>query len=220
MLEIFIFSFLVALTGALSPGPLLTFTIYKSLKTNRGYLIGLFVILGHAVLEFALIIVLLLGASIFLRNIIILTIIGLIGGIFLVIFGILVIRDVYKNPFNIDLQSINEEEIKGFKGNSFVGGIIVSLSNPYWTMWWAVIGLSFMINYNINFENPIGVLIFFIGHEFGDLIFYWPLSILVYLGGKSLNPKIYKYILIFCGVFMVVFGIYLTLNIVLFPPEI
>jgi threonine/homoserine/homoserine lactone efflux protein len=218
MIEILIFSFLVALTGALTPGPVLTFTIYKSVQ-KRGYLAGFFIILGHATLEFGMICLLLLGASIFLRDILILTIIGIVGGIFLVFFGILVIRDTIKNPLKFDFQSIQEADIKGYKGNSFIGGIIVSLSNPFWTFWWAVIGLSFMINFGISFENPIGLLLFFIGHELGDLAFYVPLSIFVFLGGKSLNPKIYKYVLIGCGLFMMIFGIYLAVNIMLFPPN-
>jgi threonine/homoserine/homoserine lactone efflux protein len=218
MIEILIFSFLIALTGALTPGPVLTFTIYKSVQ-KRGYLAGFFIILGHATLEFGMICLLLLGASIFLRDILILTIIGIVGGIFLVVFGILVIRDTIKNPLKFDFQSIQEADIKGYKGNSFIGGIIVSLSNPFWTFWWAVIGLSFMINFGISFENPIGLLLFFIGHELGDLAFYVPLSIFVFLGGKSLNPKIYKYVLIGCGLFMMIFGIYLAVNIMLFPPN-
>ena len=220
MLEIFVFSFLIALTGALSPGPVLTFTIYKSLDEKRGYLAGFFIILGHATLEFALICLLLLGASLFFQNILVLTIIGIVGGIFLVIFGILVIRDTIKNPPEFNFQSISEADIKGYKGNSFLGGIIVSLSNPYWTLWWAIIGLSFMINFNISFENPMGILLFFLGHELGDLAVYVPISIFVYLGGKSLNQKVFKYILIGCGIFMIGFGIFLSFNIILFPPQL
>ncbi len=219
MLEILLFSFLVALTGALAPGPLLTFTIYKSLKEKRGYLAGFFIIVGHAVLEFIFIIILLAGAYVLFQNIIFLTMIGLVGGILLIVFGVLVIRDTIKNPIDINIQSIDSGEFKGFKGNSFLGGILVSLSNPFWTFWWAVIGLSFMINFNISFENPLGLLLFFIGHELGDFVFYIPLSVFVFLGGRSLNPKVYKYVLISCGVFMIIFGIYLASNIVLFPPE-
>ena len=65
MIEIFLMSFFVALSGALSPGPLLTFTIYKSIKQKRGYLAGVFIILGHATIELTLIIGLLVGASLF-----------------------------------------------------------------------------------------------------------------------------------------------------------
>ena len=219
MLDIFILSFLVALTGALSPGPLLTYTIYKSLRRKRGYLASLYILLGHAVIEFALIFALLAGASLLLRNIIVLTFIGIIGGFLLVIYGIIAIRGVLKTNFE-DEYALEGNVIKGYKGNSFLGGILVSLSNPFWTFWWAVIGLSLMVNLNITLLNPLKMLTFFIGHELGDIVWYLPISLFVYYGGKSLNPKIYKYVLIACGVFMIVFGIYLSFSIVFNPPTI
>lgn len=217
MFDLFIFSFLVALTGALSPGPLLTFTIYKSIKKKRGYLEAIYILLGHATIELVLILALLAGASFFIQNIIFLTVVGIIGGIFLVIFGILVIRDVLKTDVNIEFDNSHH---KGFKGNSYIGGIIVSLSNPYWEFWWAIIGLGFLISYNISFANPIGLLLFFLGHELGDIVWYLPISIIAYLGRKSLNPKIFKYVLIVCGAFMVIFGAYLAINIIFNPPTL
>jgi len=219
MLEIFIFSFLVALTGALSPGPLLTFTIYKSLKQKRGYLAAIYILLGHATIEFALIIALLAGASLIFQNIIFLTLVGFIGGMFLVIYGIFAIRGVLKTDFETNF-TLEENIVKGYKGNSYIGGILVSLSNPFWTFWWAVIGLSLMVSFDITLLMPIEMLVFFIGHELGDIVWYLPLSIFVYYGGKSLNPRIYKYVLLGCGVFMIVFGIYLTFNIIFNPPTI
>jgi len=217
MFDIFIFSFLVALTGALSPGPLLTFTIYKSIKKKRGYLEAIYILLGHATIELVLIFALLAGASFFIQNIFFLTVVGIIGGIFLVIFGILVIRDVLKTDINIEFDNSHH---KGFKGNSYIGGIIVSLSNPYWEFWWAIIGLGFLISYNISFANPIGLLLFFLGHELGDIVWYLPISIIAYLGRKSFNPKIFKYVLIVCGAFMVIFGTYLAINIIFNPPTL
>ena len=217
MIEIFIISFLVALTGALSPGPLLTFTIYKSLKQKRGYLASVYILLGHATIELILIIALLAGASFFFQNIIFLTLVGFIGGIFLVIFGIVAVRGVLKTDFEADL-TLFDNIVKGYKGNSYLGGILVSLSNPFWTFWWAVIGLSLMVSFNITLLMPIEMLIFFLGHELGDIVWYLPISIFVYYGGKSLNPKIYKHVLIVCGIFMIVFGIYLAFSIVFNPP--
>jgi threonine/homoserine/homoserine lactone efflux protein len=219
MLDIFLFSFLVALTGALTPGPLLTFTIYKSLKQKKGYLAGIFIILGHAAVEFILILVLLAGASLLFQNIIFLTLVGIIGGIFLIIFGFLVVRDIIKTDPSVDFN-LKDNTLKGYKGNSFIGGIIVSLSNPYWTFWWAVIGLGFLVNFNITFRTPIALLLFFIGHELGDIVWYLPISTFIYLGGKSLNPKIYKYVLIVCAVFMVIFGVYLIMNVLISPPQV
>ena len=218
MIQIFIISFLVALTGALSPGPVLTFTIYKSLNNVKGYLAGFFIVLGHATLEFFLIILLLAGASIFFQNLVFLILLGLIGGMGLVTFGFLSIHSVYKKQYEIDL-TLSNQEIKGFKGNSIVGGIFYSITNPFWTFWWSLTGLTLMINLNISFKNPLGILLFFLGHEFGDCVWYVPISIFVYFGGKSLNPKIYKYVLIASGIFMVIFGIYLSANILISPPK-
>ena len=219
MLNILLYSFLIALTGALTPGPLLTFTIYKSLQQKRGYLAGIFIILGHALIELILILVLLAGASLLFQNIIFLTLIGIIGGIFLLVFGFLVIRDTIKSDPSVDFN-LKDNYLKGYKGNSFIGGIIVSLSNPYWTFWWAVVGLGFLVNFNITFATPIALLLFFIGHELGDIVWYLPISTFVYLGGKTLNPKIYKYVLISCGAFMIIFGLFLSFNIILFPPSV
>ena len=217
MFEILIFSFLVALTGALSPGPLLTYTIYKSFKEKKGYLEGIYIILGHATIELILILLLLAGASIFFQNIFILTIIGIVGGSFLVLFGILSIKDALRIENNLDIFQ-SSSNYNRFKGNSFIGGILVTLSNPFWEFWWAVVGLGFMVNFNINFLNPIGLILFFIGHELGDIIWYIPISISVHFGGRSLNSRIYKYVIVFCGIFMIIFGLYLTFNIIFFPP--
>jgi threonine/homoserine/homoserine lactone efflux protein len=210
MLEILLLSFLVALTGALSPGPLLTFTIYKSLKEKKGYLATIFILLGHATIELALILVLLAGATLIFQNALFLIVIGLLGGIFLMILGILLIRNVYRKGIEINFEV--ENQMKRFRGNSYVGGILVSISNPFWELWWAVIGVGLMINLNIGFHNPFGLLLFFIGHELGDIAWYLPVSIFIHLGGRSLNPKVFRYVLIACGLFMIIFGIYMMSN--------
>jgi len=218
MIEIFTISFIVALTGALSPGPVLTFTIYKSFKSKNPFT-GIFIVMGHAVLEFSLLILLLFGASFLFQNLIFLIMIGIIGGICLILFGLLTIREVYKKQYEIKFD-IEEENMKGFKGNSFLGGIFYSITNPYWEFWWAVTGLTLMINLKVSFQNPLGFLLFFLGHELGDFVWYVPISLFVYYGGKALNPKVYKYVLIVCGGFMIVFGIYLILNVIIVPPQV
>ena len=136
---------------------------------------------------------------------------GVIGGIFLVIVGVLLIKDVYEKKTDIAFEE-TDMNVKGFKGNSFIGGILVSISNPFWELWWAVIGVGLMVHFNIGFHNPLGLFLFFIGHELGDIVWYLPISIFIYLGGRSLNPKIYRYVLISCGCFMIIFGIYMTFS--------
>jgi threonine/homoserine/homoserine lactone efflux protein len=178
---------------------------------------GLYIILGHALLEGILILILLTGLYILFQNVILLFLIGIIGGSLLFLYGLLTLKNIKNKDFEIEFSTLNNKKREVHR-NSFLGGIILSLSNPYWILWWSVTGLSLMINLNVTILNPIALLLFFLGHELGDLVWYVPVSISVYLGGKSLRPSIYKWILIFSAVFMMVFGFFLILNTVLNPP--
>lgn len=63
---IFLSSFLLALSGAMMPGPLLTATIGES--ASRGPSTGPLLILGHGILEVALLLLLFLGLSPFFQS--------------------------------------------------------------------------------------------------------------------------------------------------------
>jgi len=217
---IFSFSFLVALTGAMSPGPLLTYTIIKSAKTNRrGYLMGLWIITGHAILEMGIIILLLLGFSFVLKNITVVRIIGVSGGLILILFGASIIRDIFNGNISTNFLNSRDEpnkdpgmtENKGIE-NPVIGGIMVSMSNPYWWVWWATIGFAFMIQFDISFKKWPKLLAFFLGHEAGDLIWYLLVSTLAFFGLRHMNRKAYYGILMCCAIFMVLFGIYLGIS--------
>jgi len=217
---IFSFSFLVALTGAMSPGPLLTYTIIKSVQAKkRGYLMGLWIIIGHALLEMVIIIFLLLGFSFVLQNIIVVRSIGVIGGLILIGFGASIIRDVYRGSVStsfLDPAQSSEEKPtipkqKGI-GNPVIGGIVVSMTNPYWWVWWATIGFAFILQFDISFRQWPKLIAFFLGHEAGDLIWYLLVSTLAFLGLRHLNKKVYYGILVICGIFMILFGIYMGIS--------
>ena len=66
LILIFTSSFVIALSGALMPGPLLTVTISES--TRRGAVAGPLMILGHGILELALILALLAGLAPILKR--------------------------------------------------------------------------------------------------------------------------------------------------------
>jgi threonine/homoserine/homoserine lactone efflux protein len=214
---IFSFSFLVALTGAMAPGPLLTYTIIKSVTTRkRGYLVGLWVIIGHAVIEMVIILFLLLGFSFVLKNILIVRSIGVIGGIILIYFGGSIIRNVYQKKIPTDfLKSVENPDNPITKKreysleNPVIGGMMISIANPYWWIWWATIGFAFMLQFEISFEKWPNLLAFFLGHEAGDLAWYLLVSILSFFGLRRLNKKAYYGFLVVCSVFMIFFGIYL-----------
>lgn len=218
---VFSLSFLVALTGAMSPGPLLTYTIIKSAKSEkRGYLMGLWIIAGHAVIETAIIIVLLSGFSYILKNTIVVRGIGIVGGLILVWFGYTIIRDVWLGRISTDFLADSEDDTEendgspksGGMDNPVVGGILVSMANPYWWVWWATIGLAFMIEFEVSFKEWPKLIAFFLGHEAGDLIWYLIVSTFAFFGLRKLNRRAYYGVLAFCGVFMIGFGLYLGIS--------
>jgi threonine/homoserine/homoserine lactone efflux protein len=226
LISIFAFSFLVALTGAMAPGPLLTYTIIKSVKTNRrGYLMGAWIILGHAVIEMGIILLLLSGFSFIFHNVIFMRAVGVIGGFILLCFGTSIVINVCRNKIPTEFLSVSEnkteeapQSIQGFD-NPVLGGALVSMSNPYWWIWWATIGFAFMVQFDISFYNWPKLIAFFIGHEAGDLIWYLLISGFAFFGVRFLNKKIYYAILITCGIFMIIFGIYLGASL-FFKPDI
>ncbi len=211
---IFSFSFFVALTGAMAPGPLLTYTIIKSVQTPRyGYLTGLWVIVGHALLEMLIVLLILLGFSFVLKNVVVVRVIGVIGGLVLVLFGFSIIRDIWKGRMSADFfeaSSADESRNQGKKiGNPVIGGFVVSMSNPYWWVWWATIGFALMLQFDVSFNQWTKLVGFFLGHEAGDLAWYLIVSVLAYFGLRRLNKKIYLGFLICCGLFMMLFGVYI-----------
>ncbi len=217
---IFSFSFLVALTGAASPGPLLTYTIVRSAAARRGgHLMGLWIIAGHAVLEAAVIVSLLLGFSLVLRQGVVVRAIGLTGGLLLVCFGGSILLNLRRGRgSSLPADPGEGTRIGGRLENPFLGGILVSMSNPYWWVWWATIGLAFMIQFRISFSHWPGLLAFFLGHEAGDLAWYLGVSILSAWGLKRLGGTAYRLVLACCGLFMILFGLYLGLSPLLYAP--
>ena len=66
LFTIFASSFVIALSGALMPGPLLTATISES--SRHGFITGPLMIAGHALLELALVGAILLGLAPFFQR--------------------------------------------------------------------------------------------------------------------------------------------------------
>jgi threonine/homoserine/homoserine lactone efflux protein len=214
---IFSLSFVVALTGAMAPGPLLTYTIIKSAQSRgRGYLMGAWVIAGHALLEMGIIFALLLGFSFVLKNQLVVKGIGLAGGIILIWFGASIIRDILRRRISTTfLDEVDDKPPTPASNpnqtisNPVIGGVLISMANPYWWIWWVTIGFAFILEFNISFENWPRLLAFFLGHEAGDLAWYLVVSTLAYFGLRHLNRKIYYSIMALCGLFMIAFGLYL-----------
>jgi threonine/homoserine/homoserine lactone efflux protein len=212
------FSFVVALSGAMMPGPLLTYTVAKTVASpRRGFLIGLWVTLGHAVLEAVLVVALLLGISELLRIRAVLLAIGTIGCAVLLYMGAGLIRDALRRK----TPGLDPEPSRSGSGSALrrlppaIGGIVISMSNPYWWIWWVTVGSAFMLRFELSLARWPSLTAFFLGHEAGDLAWYLAVSSLVYWGRRRLAGGLYRGILLACGILIIGFGVYLGISLYL-----
>jgi len=197
-LVIFGGSFTLALSGALMPGPLLTMTIAES--TRRGFRAGPLLICGHSLLELVLVVAIILGLGPFLKQAMVMTAIALLGGVVLAWLGVDMIRTAGK----LTLQQDDVAVPSSLASHPIIMGIVGSLANPYWIIWWATIGLGYLIS-AMKFGAP-GVAFFFLGHISGDFAWYSLVSFGISRGKRILGDESYRTVIRVCGVFLLGFG--------------
>jgi threonine/homoserine/homoserine lactone efflux protein len=214
-------SFVVALSGAVMPGPLFTYTIAKTVQSRRrGFLVGLWVILGHAALEALLIVGLLAGLSELLHNRTVIWLVGGLGSALLLYMGVGLLRDAIRRRVPELVADGTAADSTAAAGTGLqrlppvVGGMLVSMSNPYWWIWWATVGSAFMVQYRIGWGTWPLLVAFFLGHEAGDLAWYLTVSCLLHWGKRRISRGFYVAILAACGVFVIAFAVYLAVSLI------
>ncbi len=195
IIEMLALGFLIGLTGALAPGPTLVATINASLK--GGWSMGPRVTFGHMAVEILMVLLIIGGFSLLIGNYA--WLIGGIGGIALVIFGIITLREARSAsvPLTGDTTRVAQP---------FLAGVVTSISNPYFWIWWFTVGSALLIGaYN---GGIIPAIAFIAGHWMADLGWFTLVSSSVHHGRFALGEQTYRWILGLCGLFLLVFGAY------------
>lgn len=196
LLGITLSSFLIAISGAVMPGPVLTVTISESAK--RGFMAGPMIVLGHGILELSLMILIIFGFANIVNRPGVIGVVALAGGVVLLGLSYGMLKDL--KSLRLDLTP--DEKISG---NPVIAGILTSLANPYWTIWWATIGVGYVV-IAMKF-GMMGVLFFFIGHIAADLAWYSGISFLVTRGKKYISDRIYRGIILVCALVLIFFAV-------------
>ena len=186
--------FVIGLTGALAPGPTLVATIHASI--NGDWMTGLKVSLGHAIVELFIVILILLGlATIALPYT---SVIAGVGGIALIVFGALTIM----GSRQATMSASPDQPVS----NPYMAGLVTSAANPYFWIWWLSVGSAMVI---AGLEGGLVLAgAFMIGHWTADTVWYTLVSSGVSQGRTFLSDTAYRNIMIFCGIFLILFGIY------------
>lgn len=199
LLLIFTGAFVTAFSGAIVPGPMLTITIADSIE--KGFISGPLITLGHSIIEIVLIILIIFNFQKYLLLPNVKLIVFVCGGIMLVFMGLHMIIKRKKKDINTNLKSKNR-----FSTNIVLEGILVSIFNPYWIIWWMTIGLGYVIK-SLKF-GFLGITVFFIGHILADLGWFSFISLAFSKGKIFIYKRVYHRIILVCGIFLMLFGIW------------
>ncbi len=182
---------IISLSGVMAPGPLTAVTLGKGTESPHA---GALIALGHGIIEIPLMVSILLGFGHFLESVYVKDIIALIGGIFLLVMGIGMIRDA---------RGINVERVGGIH-SPMVTGILLSAGNPYFLIWWVTVGATLIVR-SIGF-GLAGFIIFAVIHWLCDFLWCYGLSAMSFKGGRFFGCRFQKTLFVFCGVFLFVFS--------------
>jgi threonine/homoserine/homoserine lactone efflux protein len=198
--SIFLGSFVIGFSGAIMPGPMLTVTIREA--TRRGFWAGPLVVLGHGLLELALVVALLHGLGRWIETPLFSAAVGLVGGVMLLVMALGMLRGL---P-GLRLQL--ENTVPGHRGGAILGGVITSLSNPYWTLWWATVGMGYLA-LTAGTGLP-GTTAFFGGHILSDLVWFSLISTLIHYGRRFFTDRVYRFLVGGCAVLLLYFAVVFT----------
>ena len=197
LITIFCTSFVIALSGAMMPGPLLTATISET--SRQGFKAGPLLILGHGILELFLVLALILGLAPFIQRQEVFIFTAFAGAVILVWMAVGMLRALHGLHIDWEKKSAGSNHL-------IISGILLSIANPYWTIWWASIGLGYIL-YSQKFGIP-GILFFFLGHIMADLTWYAIVSLAVDRGRHFLTDRLYRGVIGVCASFLIVFACY------------
>ena len=182
---------LISLSGVMAPGPITAVTVSKGTKSPHA---GAIIALGHGIVEIPLMILILYGFGEILKILYIKAIIGLLGGLFLLKMGLALLKGIKQAK----IDSSNDPH------SPLMAGIILSLANPYFLIWWATIG-SILIFRSITF-GLLGFAIFMVLHWSCDFFWCYFLSALSFKGGQFFGKRLQQVLFLICGVFLLFFS--------------
>jgi threonine/homoserine/homoserine lactone efflux protein len=197
LLTIFASAFVVGLSGAMAPGPVLTVTISETLK--RGFRAGPLIVLGHAILEIILLALIAAGLGPFFQHPTVTMVFLSAGGVVLLLMGAQMII-TNKRTTEDALNAKGAESPYG----PVLAGIVLSVSNPFWIIWWVTVGMGF-VTQSLQF-GIAGLLSFYFGHILADLAWYSFVSFSVSAGRRLCPPMLYRVVFITCGIALVCLG--------------
>ena len=184
-------SFVAAFSGALMPGPVLAITLAGSRR--HGFWFGPLVALGHSLVELPVVVLLALGLLTVLDNRWVIAAIGCVGSVAMAWMAVGLLRQTRH------AEGEAAEDV-GPRIGGAGSGILATIANPYWYLWWISLGAVLMAGTAA--AGWLGVAVFFIGHISADFACCGAASLGVAKGRRYLEGRVYKGLLMVCAVIL------------------
>jgi threonine/homoserine/homoserine lactone efflux protein len=181
----------ISLSGVMAPGPITAVTVGRGSESPHA---GAYVAIGHGIVEFPLMILIFYGLGSLFSLFYVKAAIAFVGGLFLLIMGVGMLR------------SVKRVEVSSRKHNRspIIDGIVLSLGNPYFLIWWATVGATLILR-SVSF-GTVGFFMFAPTHWLCDFVWYYFLSVLSFKGGQFFGKKFQQIIFVVCGVLLLGFS--------------
>jgi len=187
----------ISFSGVMMPGPMFAVTLAKSYKSPWA---GVYVSLGHAVIEVPLILLIYFGFAQFFQNSVVQLVLSVVGGGMIVWLGISMFRT-------------RNEVAQGGRDlsySAFTAGIFTSGLNPFFLLWWATIG-SMLIMRFLDF-GIVGLIVFIMAHWLCDLIWLSFVSVTVYKTHSLWGRRFQEWVFVACSLLLIGFGFWFMVS--------
>jgi threonine/homoserine/homoserine lactone efflux protein len=183
----------ISISGVVMPGPVFAATVAKGYSDIKA---GLKIALGHAVVEIPLILAIFFGLDYLFQDRAVFAAIGIMGGSLLVYMGYSMIKSRKR-------ILIEQEDTKY---GAFTAGILTTISNPYFFLWWATVGAALIAG---AVEFGLIILPFFIlVHTSCDFIWEHFISFSIFRTKGMWSSERHHLLFLVSGIIMLIFGIY------------
>jgi threonine/homoserine/homoserine lactone efflux protein len=193
---------LISLSGVMAPGPITAVAIGKGSQNPHA---GAFLAVGHGFVEIPLMTALLFGLGQVLQVPHLRTAFSVAGSLFLLFMAVGMLRP-QRNGFALS---------SALTGSPLILGILLTLGNPYFFVWWGTIGANLILG-SVSF-GPWGFVALAGAHWTCDLTWDYLLSASSFRGGRLLGPRFQQIVLLACAIVLFAFALRLLAGAILNP---
>jgi threonine/homoserine/homoserine lactone efflux protein len=197
-----IMGFVVGLSGAMMPGPLLVYTISQVLEKKKGS--AFWIVCGHMCIEAVMIVLILLGLKQLIGSKAVYNTVSLLGAAGLIFMGTTII--IRAKKMNLALG-----ENLDFTSGLVAGGVFFTAFNPTFPLWWVSIGASLLSRALL--AGAVGVMALVFGHWLADLGWYSMVVSAVGRGKSWLNERKFRICLKILGVVLLGMGFWFVMQV-------